>query len=142
MTNAVLKNNSILTFAIKRIPQLLRNLIIQKIGHFTRYETQVTTTPSQGEKTHNEDKAKSPICQDLDDWHTGKRKRRSPAPCDHYCTWLQINVRPWSVRYFYIEVISTFIFIPNQHKLPDQWIVLTIQTVTETHLQFQFNTIP
>lgn len=32
--------------------------------------------PVTAEKPHVKERAKSPICQDLDDWDTGKRKEK------------------------------------------------------------------
>jgi len=103
--------------------------------------------PVTGEKPHAKERAKSPVCQDLDDWDTGERKEKEKRavqlPTIIAAPWLQINIEPQSfwlpARYFFIKVINVFIFLPSQHKMPDQWILLTTQTVTKHLLNFLFN---
>lgn len=49
------------------------------IGDWTVHMLQLQRLPLlavTGQKPHNKEKAKSPICQDLDGWSTGKRKEK------------------------------------------------------------------
>lgn len=138
----------IITFSIKK------NYNSQKsyfIGDWTVYMWQLHRLPLlavTGQKPHNKEKAKYPICQDLNGRGTGKRKEKEKRE-----VWLsmiiaapqlQTSIRLWlfwlPVRYFFIKVTNILTFLPSQDNMPDQWTVLTIQIVMKQLFDFWFNT--
>lgn len=66
----------IITFIIKQIYNSQESYYI---GDWTVHMLQLHRPPLlavTGQKPHNKEKAKSPICQDLNGWGTGKRKEK------------------------------------------------------------------
>lgn len=69
----------IITFSIKKIYNSQKSYYI---GHWTVHVLHVLQfhrlplLAVTGQKPHNKEKAKSPICQDLNGWGTDKRKEK------------------------------------------------------------------
>lgn len=66
----------IITFSIKKIHNSQKSYYI---GDWTVHMQQLHRLPLlavTGQKPHNKEKAKYPICQDLNGWGTGKRKEK------------------------------------------------------------------
>lgn len=110
-----------LTFSLKKKYNIEKSLLYRRLDSSRVLQLHgLPLLPVTGEKPHTKERAKSPICQDLDGWDTGERKekekREVQLPMIIAAPWLQINIRPWSfwlpVRYFFIKVINMFIFLP------------------------------
>lgn len=134
------------TFSIKKIYNSQEYYYIETVHMLQLHRPPLLAVT--GQKPHKKEKAKSPICQDLNGWGTGKRKEKEKReiwlPTVIAAPQLQTNTGPqlfWlPVRYFFIKVINILTFLPSQDNMPDQWIVLTIQTIRKQLFNFWFIT--